>query len=302
MSALMTLLLAMQYVVSVKAGLVNHVEGRANVTPMDMVRLERPIVTGANGFVEILLTPGAFLRMGEHSEVVLEGVELDDVRVRVVSGPAVIEVVDISKHTPITVKTGELTTKVTQNGVFRFEDGTATVLHGRLETADRKLEYEKGWQIFYQDNYRARKATKLEITSLDVYSDHRSAEISRANMTLASTLRSPADVDVWLLSPTYGWYTYIPRDNYRSPYGYRYNRVGQYVNYSRPSSGSNSSSGSSASNSGTTSSGGNSNSNNDSGGGGVSAAPAVTVSAPSGERSAPAVYIESKNTPGAASQ
>jgi hypothetical protein len=43
------------------------------------------------------------------------------------------------------------------------------------------------------------------------------------------------------------------------------------------------------------------NNGGDSGGGG-GAAPAVTVSTPAGERTAPAVYIESKSTPVGATQ
>ena len=50
--------LLVQYVVSVKAGLVNHVQGTANVAAMQTVSAGRPIRTGSDGYVEILLAAG----------------------------------------------------------------------------------------------------------------------------------------------------------------------------------------------------------------------------------------------------
>src|SRR5678816_571707 len=110
MSSALVALLLMQYVVSVKAGLVNHVEGTVNVVEMEMARPGRPIMTGRDGYVEVLLTPGSFLRIGENSSVVLDGVQLESVSLHLVEGPAVIEVVDIDKNHPIRVTTGKLTT------------------------------------------------------------------------------------------------------------------------------------------------------------------------------------------------
>src|SRR5688572_12850279 len=303
MSAFMSFLLLMQYVVSVKAGLVNHVQGTANVAPMEQARQGRPIVTAADGYIEVLLTPGSFLRLGENSEVVLDGVELNNVSLRVIKGPAVIEVIDISRNTPIRVTTGNLTAKITQTGIYRFADGVATVLQGKLESADSKLAYEKGWQPFYQDNYRARKASKIELTSLDVYSQSRSEAIARANYSMAAQIQTTQAYDFWLYAPYIGMYTYIPRANFRSPYGHRYYGAGGGGYVARSNGSSTSSGGSSGGSGGTTAptpppntGGGNS------GGGGGGAAPAVTVSTPAGQQSTPATYIESKNSPVGATQ
>ena len=306
MSSTFLALMLMQYVVSVKAGLVNHVQGTANVAEMEMALPGRPISTAANGYVEVLLTPGSFLRIGENSAVVLDGVNLESVSLHLVQGPAVIEVIDIDKNYPIRVTTGKLTTDIVAAGIYRFSDGVATVLDGKLQTPS-KLSYAKGWQVFFQDNYRARKVGKVQTTSLDVFSQARSQTISDANFSLASQLGgSSYGIDpYWLFAPHIGFFTYIPHSNYRSPYGYRYHGVGggRVVNYRGNSTSSSGSSGGGTSqapstgNSGNT--GGNSGGDNGGGGGG---APAVTVSTPSGERTAPAVYIESKNTPVGATQ
>jgi len=189
-SALLTFVL-MQYVVSVKAGLVNHVQGTANVAEMEQVRRGQTIQTANSGYVEVLLTPGSFIRIGENSAVVLDGVELESVSLRVLQGPAVIEVIDINKKFPIKVTTGELSTNIIAAGIYRFEDGVATVIDGKLKTADSGLTYEDGWQVFIKDSYRARKVKKVQITSLDLYSQARSQTIADVNATLAASFLRP---------------------------------------------------------------------------------------------------------------
>src|SRR5262245_26733944 len=65
-ASMATLILAMlmQYVVATKAGLVNDVKGLTNVKAMQMVEANVPVRTGPTGLAELLLTPGAYLRLG----------------------------------------------------------------------------------------------------------------------------------------------------------------------------------------------------------------------------------------------
>jgi hypothetical protein len=290
----------MQYVVSVKAGLVNHVQGTVNIAEMEMARPGDPVRTGSNGYAEILLTPGSFLRVGENSSVILDEVDLERVSLHVVQGNAEIEVVDIDKDSPIRVTTGDLTTNIVSNGIYKFADGMATVLSGKLQSVDSKYSWEKGWQVFFNDNYRARKAGKARVTSLDVYSQERSQLIASANATMAPQLSGSyySNDPIWVLAPHLGFYTYIPWRNFRSPYGYLYYGAGRGVvsnrGYSSPSpnDSGNSTSAPPANNGG----------NNNNSGGGGGAAPAITVATPSGERTAPSVYIESKSSPVGATQ
>jgi hypothetical protein len=305
MSSALLALVLMQYVVSVKAGLVNHVEGTANVAEMEMARPGLPIRT-EEGYVEVLLTPGAFLRIGENSAVVLDGVDLESVSLRLVEGPAVIEVIDIDKKYPIHVTTGGLTMNIVAAGIYRFVDGVATVLSGKLQTPDSKFSYEKGWQVFFQDNYRARRSTNVQLTGLDVFSQTRSQTIAEANFTLATQINpsSYGSQPYWLFAPHIGFFTFIPHGNYRSPYGYQYYEGGHRIVVRNPSYNSSGSSGGTP-NPPVTNTGGNNGANNggnNSGDNGGGAAPAITVSTPSGERSTPSTYIGSKNSPVGATQ
>jgi hypothetical protein len=288
--------LLLQYVVSIKAGLVNHVQGTANVVTLETVQAGQPIRTGANGYVEILLRPGSFLRLGENSEATITDTDLAHVKVAVLKGPALIEAAEISKSHPLTVITGNLTTKIGDNGIYKFENGVATVLLGKLQTGDSKFTYEKGWQVFFKGYYRARKAIKEQATNLDIYSQTRSGDIANANLSMVSSWGGSAsynDFDLWLFSQNLGFYTYIPRSDFRSPYGQRYYTVPngrvarRYDNDNSPTDTS-----TTARNTNPTDTGNNSNS-----GGTAAPAPPPTASTPSGEKSTPATYIDSKNSP-----
>jgi|GEM_PF-3506409 len=296
------LLAFMQLVVSTKAGLVNDVRGTANVAQMEMAQPGAPITTGPASYAEILLTPGSFLRLSENGEAVLESVELANVAVRIVKGPAVVEVIEIDKKSPIRVTTGNLTVAIVANGIYRFENGVAAVLEGKLETADSKFAYKKGWEVFYKDAYRARKTGLRAPASLDVYSARRSAEIARINYELAWQA-NPASwtyADAWAFAPSFGFFTYIPRSNQRSPYGYAYYRMGGVSHSGFSYYGSRSNPAADASNSGGYSAPSNSGaatSSNAAGDSGAGAAAAPTFATPTGGR-APAVdYIGSKNAP-----
>jgi FecR-like protein len=242
----LALIAMLQLVISTKAGLVNHVQGVANVSRMTQVPAGTPIRTALNGYAEVLLTPGVFLRLDENSEVVLDRVEIADCAVRVIHGVAVVEAIEINKDYPIEVTTGNLTAKVFQKGIYRFEDGKATVIEGKLRTAEGRLAYSKGWQVSYET---AKKIGTVKPSSVDLYSQQRSELIARANATMLNTARSMGswESDYWLFAPGFG-FTFLPRASYTSPYGYRYYgvRTPSYNN----GSGFNGSSGISAANGG----------------------------------------------------
>ena len=117
-----TAFLVMQFIISAKAGLVNAVDGTANVHVQEMVPAGAPIQTGPSGHVEILLNPGSFLRLGEDSQAVLDSVDLTDVRVRILSGSAVIECNSVQKDSPITVTDGTETVSISRPGTYRFPE------------------------------------------------------------------------------------------------------------------------------------------------------------------------------------
>jgi len=225
MTTSLILALAMQLVVAAKAGLVNYVQGTTNVKATQLVPVANPILTGPNGYVELLLTPGSYLRMGNNSEVVLDSVELTNVVVRVVQGVAIVEVVDIDHTLPIQMTTGDVQVKIADPGIYEFGNGRATVIEGKLLSSDSATTFKKGWQISYNGNYMTRKVSDNELGALDIFSKTRSEKIAAANMDLAPVVKSSgyhSNAPVWIYSPAFALWTFMPYGNARSPYGYRY--------------------------------------------------------------------------------
>jgi FecR-like protein len=232
------LIVVMQFMISAQAGLVNYVEGPVNVQLHQQVPAGTPIQTGPQGHAEILLNPGSFLRVGENSTVMLDSTELTQIAVRVVNGIALIESAEIDKHAPIRVTTGNLTTLILSKGLYRFSGDTASVIDGKLRTADSSLTVKKGQQVTAIDNrYNKRTVTlNAEAMELDRWSERRSAQLAAAN-ALAYRERSTAGLlayggfpywglypnrSAWLYSLPLNGFTLIPRNTYKSHWGFRF--------------------------------------------------------------------------------
>jgi hypothetical protein len=231
-------IVVLQFMISAQAGLVNYVEGPANVQLHQQVPVGTPIQTGPQGHAEILLNPGSFLRLGENSTVVLDSVELTEIAIRVVSGTVLIESAEIDKETPIRVTTGNLSTLIVSSGLYRFSDDTASVIDGKLRTADSSMTVKKGQQVTaIEDRYEKRKVTvNMESAELDRWSERRSSELARAN-AIAYRERSSASLfsyggfpywalfpgrAMWFYSPRLNGFTLIPQNSYCSHWGYTF--------------------------------------------------------------------------------
>jgi len=229
------IIIALQYIVSAKAGLINYVDGQANVQLHQQIDVGMPIETGPRGHAEVLLNPGSFLRIGEQSRVVLDSVDLSNISVRVLEGAAVIEVAEADKHTPIHVSTGNLRTVIVSPGLYRFSGDTAVVVDGKLHTADSSMTVKKGQQITAAGDSYVESRTELAFADdLDRWSALRTANVARAN-TLAYRSYSTGTAysfggynpyfltgSTWLYSPILSGFTFIPVHGYRSYYGFRF--------------------------------------------------------------------------------
>src|SRR5688500_15986988 len=91
-----------KYVISAKAGGVNFVEGAVGVVRKsgksgvlikgDVLNVGDRVSTGTDGRAEILLNPGSFLRIGGNSAFEFKTTMLDDLRLSIDRGSAILEV------------------------------------------------------------------------------------------------------------------------------------------------------------------------------------------------------------------
>jgi hypothetical protein len=224
----MVLLFMLQITVSTKAGYVNYVQGPANVSGTQTVSVHTPVRTGSGAFAEVLLNPGSYVRLDENSEIELDGVEMPDLAVRLISGNSLIEAAGFDKRTPLTVRTGTLEAEIVADGIYLVSPGKVLILDGKAQASNSKNAYGKNWEISRTDAVHAMKVSRRQPSSLELWSTRRSEEAAHANYEAASRLRGEPNVkmaslfDVWLWSSSFGGYTYLPGYGFRSPYGHQY--------------------------------------------------------------------------------
>ncbi len=265
-----------QYVVSAKAGGVNIVEGNAffkrgksdwdlliagdELRPGDSVRTE------ADGRVEILLSPGSFLRLAENSEFIFSSTSIYNLKLKIVKGSAIVEASAVDSSLEVTA--GQSRFSIVQNGIYRFSvdaDGKsqALVRKGRILFDDRVVKDGKKIEIASGAPPLIADFDKKAQDSFDIWSKSRAETIIAANRklsdrTMKRSLSSRVASNLWLYDPFFGGFTFLPYGSgFNSPYGFGYRRSNPYCDWRNGYAGNSGHSGSYG-NSGNGSLGGNS--------------------------------------------
>jgi hypothetical protein len=115
--------------------------------------------------------------------------------------------------------------------MYRFYGDTAVVLNGKLRTAGSSITVKKGQQITGNgDRYEKSKIPLIAgLDDLEVWSRQRSFAVARAN-ALAYNGQTGAvfypfssmNGAAWMYSSFLSGFTFIPRDSYRSYWGYSF--------------------------------------------------------------------------------
>src|SRR5450432_4262752 len=148
-----------QSVISAHSGVIHYVEGDVSVdgTPVHPKFAEFPdvkagqLVATTEGRVEILLTPGVFLRMAENTSVRMLSNVLADTRLEVVSGSALVEVGELLEHNAISFEASGVHMELAKKGLYRIDASPASlrVFEGqtRVTSVSDSLVARKGHQI-----------------------------------------------------------------------------------------------------------------------------------------------------------
>lgn len=253
-----------QNAISAKAGLVQVSDGEVFVNNAAVEHKiaqftdlrNTDVLTTGEGRAEVLLTPGAFLRMTDASGIRMVSTRLSDVRLNILKGEAVIEVAELLTDNSINVSVGSAVFELRKGGIYRFDaeparirvyqgeavatagDKTVTVKSGREFT-----DSASGWVLGHFD-------TK-ETDALYRWSSRRSGSIAVANVSAARQAGSSYGVysgfmnsglystlgmgmfgvgtgvyglgGSWIYNPYFGMYTFMPFDGTAwSPFGYAY--------------------------------------------------------------------------------
>jgi hypothetical protein len=200
--------------------IVHKVTQFAEVKENAQLRTER-------GRAEVLLTPGAFLRVGEDTRIAMLSNRLTDVRLRLLAGSAVVEADDLVKDGAITVVAGTYEVRLERTGLYRFDvlEGEAPrlrVFSGEALVGATRVRARR--EIDLDGDLTIRKFDPEDTDPLDRWSRRRAnylamASISAGRLELDNYSRFRRSG--WAWNPYYGMYTFLPYQGVvRSPYGF----------------------------------------------------------------------------------
>ena len=180
-----------QYVISAKAGGVNFVSGEVGVrrpgtsewrtlTSSDDLQNGDVVNTGANGRVEVLLSPGSYLRAIENSEFELSDNSLDSLRLQLTKGSAIVEAAGADgARMFLEVATPQTRIVIDRKGLYRIN---------LLPDNSTELLVRKGQAVVGSDSSTAQK----------VKDGHRVTIRSSGELATAKFDRKDADAfDLW---------------------------------------------------------------------------------------------------------
>lgn len=219
-------------------GTINYVEGQAMLDGQPLgpgaagyaVAQPGQAIQTQAGYVELLLTPGAFLRIGHNSEVTIQSLGLANLQLQVVHGSAMIEVADLVKGTTMQVAMNGATTQVEKPGLYEFDANQqlVRVLDGkaRILEASRVKTIGKGDQLVLANaNLKSHGFDKqvAEADPLYVWSKARSQAEAQANMAMASNVATYGGWygPGWYWDPFWAEYAFLPGAGFLySPFGW----------------------------------------------------------------------------------
>jgi FecR protein len=252
------------YVISAKAGGVNYVEGKVSVARKDgksglllkddKLEIGDKISTGADGKVEILLNPGSFVRLGENSTFEFASTNLENLKLKLLSGSAIFEVYADDEF-KVSVELPKAAVELTKSGVYRVDvlpegNGKLSVWKGKAILSN-EAEVKGGKSAILNGKQATiAKFDRDNKDALDIWSQLRAKESAKINArlqrgSLSNTLLNSFNRGGWNMYNTFGlWvfdrftgrWCFLPfGSGWGSPYGYGYGfsmwdcRMPQYV-------------------------------------------------------------------------
>ena len=236
-----------QYMVSAKAGAVNIVDGDVSfkrgksdwdtLIAGDELRAGDAVKTASDGRVEVLLSPGSFLRLAGDSEFLFSSTSVYNLRLKVVRGSVIVEASAV--ESPIVVNAGQSRFSIVKDGIYRFTteadgNGVAMVRKGRLLFADTTVKDGKKIVVLAGGTPMITSFDKKAQDEFDVWSKDRAKTLIAANRKLSErTIRRSLSMvrggNLWLYDPFFRTYTFLPYGyGYNSPYGGGYRTCNPY--------------------------------------------------------------------------
>lgn len=244
-----------QYLISTKAGFINRVEGKVYIERQENENGERGraslgtqmkpgdlLITDQDSNAELLLNPGAYLRLGAQTEVRAITTAYDETRFELVKGSVMVEVGELQKGIIIELLTPAGLVAVNKIGLQRIDAvggaTTISVRQGEIYLGSReqvaaksalKIKSGKFVRLTGQNTASLGAVPELakidkdaRVDDLDAWSFGRGQALMAANgRVLQRTSLSNSMAFGWYFDPFFNCYTFIPGGgNFYSPYGF----------------------------------------------------------------------------------
>ncbi len=219
-------------------GTINYVEGQVFLDGQALTRQSvgtadlKPgqALDTSNGYVEVLLTPGAFLRVGHNSEIRMLSAGLADTQAEVVRGDSMLEADQLIKGANLAVVMNGASTQIEKKGLYDFDAAQQAILvldgKAKVQEQARSQNLGKHDEVLLASERPLKKRSFDENTvkadPLYVWSKTRSEDEAQASATAASnadiyTVAGPG----WFWDPYWSFYGFWPAaDALYSPFGW----------------------------------------------------------------------------------
>ena len=223
-----------------RPGTINYVEGQATVNGRTLTAksvgsaevAQGQTVSTADGKVEVLLTPGVFLRLGDNSAVTMVSPDLTNTEVQVDRGTAEVEVDQLYKQNDLLIDQGPAQTVLLKNGLYEFDANSADMRVFDGEAAVSPSQDSKKWirvkghhefaitgEPAKSQDFDAKVAADQD--PLYSWSQLRADYLGQANLNLAEQYAGdPGFYPGWMWDPGMFAFTWMPGDGmFWGPFG-----------------------------------------------------------------------------------
>jgi len=224
-------------------GTVNYVEGEVSIGAQNLTSKSigsaqvepGQSLTTASGKSEMLLTPGVFLRLGNHSSAQMVSSSLTNTQVSINAGEATLEVDELHPQNDVKIAEDGVTTHIVKTGLYDFDAdlNLVRVVNGKAEVQenDRNITVKGGHELALNTTGKLKPTSfdKKAFESTDLYrwSGVRSDYVAEANVDAARTyyvngFYGPGWIGPgWYWDPWFAGYTFIPGDGiFYNPFGW----------------------------------------------------------------------------------
>jgi hypothetical protein len=221
-------------------GTVNYTEGQVSINGQAVHGARNTevqpgeILQTQDGKAEMLLTPGVFMRLNNHSQARMVSTSITDTRVELLQGEALVEATQVEPENNISITDAGFNSRIDKHGIYQFNadqpkiavyDGEATVVS---LSGDRSTNVKKGHQLALVAENAKLKTQGFDTNDADPlysWSKLRSEYMAEANMSSAQTIlvSDPGWFygTGWYWNPYFNSWAFVPGGGYfYSPFGF----------------------------------------------------------------------------------